>query len=163
MEEFYRQYGPLVMRRCRHLLKDPLEAQDAVQEIFLKVLNQPRWMRVEFPSSLLYTMATHHCLNRLRHRKRNPENREEAFIDALAAQDDLESQSSAGRLLDRLFHRFPASTRVMAVLHYIDGLTLEEVAKETSLSVSGVRKRLRGLRETLQQWEEKSHVQNQVV
>jgi len=37
----------------------------------------------------------------------------------------------------------------MAVLHYVDGMTLEEVARETGYSVSGVRKRLRALRTTL--------------
>jgi RNA polymerase sigma-70 factor (ECF subfamily) len=37
----------------------------------------------------------------------------------------------------------------MAVLHYVDGLTLEQVAAETGLSVSGVRKRLKKLRQTL--------------
>jgi DNA-directed RNA polymerase specialized sigma24 family protein len=31
----------------------------------------------------------------------------------------------------------------------VDGLTLEQVAEETGMSVSGVRKRLRKLRETL--------------
>jgi RNA polymerase sigma-70 factor (ECF subfamily) len=35
----------------------------------------------------------------------------------------------------------------MAVLHYVDRLTLEETAVEVGLSVSGVRKRLRRLRE----------------
>jgi RNA polymerase sigma-70 factor, ECF subfamily len=44
----------------------------------------------------------------------------------------------------------PTSTRVMAVLHYLDGLTLEEVSAEVGLSVSGVRKRLRGLQERRQ-------------
>jgi RNA polymerase sigma-70 factor (ECF subfamily) len=34
----------------------------------------------------------------------------------------------------------------MAVLHLVDGLTLEEVAAEMGLSVSGVRKRLRTLK-----------------
>jgi RNA polymerase sigma-70 factor (ECF subfamily) len=37
----------------------------------------------------------------------------------------------------------------MAVLHYLAGLTLEEVAVEVGLSVSGVRKRLRSLRRAL--------------
>jgi RNA polymerase sigma-70 factor (ECF subfamily) len=41
----------------------------------------------------------------------------------------------------------------MAVLHYVDGLTLEQVADETGLSVSGVRKRLRQLRLTLREME----------
>ena len=35
------------------------------------------------------------------------------------------------------------------VLHFVDGLTLEEVARHTKLSVSGVRKRLRKLRQKL--------------
>ena len=38
----------------------------------------------------------------------------------------------------------------MAVLHYVDGMTLEQVARECGLSMSGVRKRLRGLRASLQ-------------
>jgi RNA polymerase sigma-70 factor (ECF subfamily) len=39
----------------------------------------------------------------------------------------------------------------MAVLHYVDGLTLEQAASETGLSVSGVRKRLRRLRHALKE------------
>ena len=31
-------------------------------------------------------------------------------------------------------------------MHYVDGMTLEEVARHSRLSVSGVRKRLDGLR-----------------
>jgi RNA polymerase sigma-70 factor (ECF subfamily) len=42
----------------------------------------------------------------------------------------------------------------MAVLYYVDGLTLEEVAEEVGMSVSGVRKRLRGLRGSLKDLEE---------
>jgi RNA polymerase sigma-70 factor (ECF subfamily) len=38
----------------------------------------------------------------------------------------------------------------MATLHYLDGWTLEEVAREVGLSVSGVRKRLRSLRGELE-------------
>ena len=56
-------------------------------------------------------------------------------------------------LLDRLFNRHPESSRTIAVLHYVDGLTLEQVATETSMSVSGVRKRLRKLRHTLTEME----------
>jgi RNA polymerase sigma-70 factor (ECF subfamily) len=52
-------------------------------------------------------------------------------------------------LLRWLFGRHPESSRTMAVLHYVDGMTLEQVAAESGLSVSGVRKRLRGLRDTL--------------
>ena len=51
-----------------------------------------------------------------------------------------------GLLLARIFANEQVSTREMAVMHLVDGLTLEEVAQETGLSVSGVRKRLRVLK-----------------
>jgi DNA-directed RNA polymerase specialized sigma24 family protein len=49
--------------------------------------------------------------------------------------------TEASLLLDWLFGRHPESSRTIAVLHYVDGLTHEEVARRTQLSVSGVRKR----------------------
>lgn len=161
MEEFYRRYGPLVVRRCRQLLMDEQAAQDASQDVFLKILKQPELMQAEFPSSLLYTMATHHCLNCIRHSNRHPADANESLLHSVASHEDVESRSLAGRLLDKVFSRHPADTRVMAVLHHVDGLTLEEVAQETSFSVSGVRKRLRQLQATLKSWEEEAHGQTQ--
>ena len=56
-------------------------------------------------------------------------------------------------MLDRIFQNERPSTRTMAVMHLLDGLTLEEVAAETGLSVSGVRKRLRTLRSNVRELE----------
>ena len=50
-------------------------------------------------------------------------------------------------MLAQIFSREQPSTKTIAVLHLLDGLTLEEVAAEVGLSVSGVRKRLRTLRQ----------------
>jgi RNA polymerase sigma-70 factor (ECF subfamily) len=32
------RYGPMVLRRCRHLLRNEDEALDACQDVFLRVL-----------------------------------------------------------------------------------------------------------------------------
>jgi len=48
-------------------------------------------------------------------------------------------------MLDAIFGGERESTRTIAVMHYVDGMTLEEVAREAGMSVSGVRKRLRML------------------
>ena len=151
LEDWYRRYGPLVLRRCAQLLRDADEANDALQEVFMQILRRPELLEAEFASSLLYKIATNVCLNRLRGQNRRAETRDETVLLNIAAGEDLEGQSAAGRLLDRIFGRHPESTRVMAVLHFVDGLTLEEVAKETSLSVSGVRKRLRALKQTAEE------------
>jgi RNA polymerase sigma-70 factor (ECF subfamily) len=60
---------------------------------------------------------------------------------------DMEQQSASRSLLNKVFRRESPSTRTIAVLHLLDGLTHEEVAKVVGMSVSGVRKRLRLLRQ----------------
>ena len=52
-----------------------------------------------------------------------------------------------------LFEGELESTRFLAVLVFVDGYTLEEAAKEVGMSVSGVRKRLRNLKERVQEKE----------
>jgi RNA polymerase sigma-70 factor (ECF subfamily) len=74
-------------------------------------------------------------------------------IASIATAEAPGGVSDARLLLDWLFGRQPESSRTIAVLHYVDGLTHEEVARRTQLSVSGVRKRLRKLRQTLSEIE----------
>jgi RNA polymerase sigma-70 factor (ECF subfamily) len=143
------RYGPMVLRRCRQLLRNEDEALDACQDVFVRVLERQATLDVQYPSSLLYRIATNVCLNRIRDRARRPETADESLLLRIAAVEDAGGGAEAGLLLDRLFNRHPVSTRTIAVLHHLDGLTLDEVAEDTGLSVSGVRKRLRRLRHTL--------------
>jgi RNA polymerase sigma-70 factor (ECF subfamily) len=86
------------------------------------------------------------ALNRIRARRRHPENRDEQLLYDIATDADFESGLAAGSFLNRLFNGEQPSSRVMAVMHFVDGMTLEAVAEACSLSVSGVRKRLRKIR-----------------
>jgi RNA polymerase sigma-70 factor (ECF subfamily) len=140
------RYGPMVLRRCRTLLREEEEAMDVCQDVFVRVLERRADLRAEFPSSLLYRMATNLCLNRIRDRGRAAQPTDDSVLDAIARADDTTEKSLANLILNRVFGRHPESSRTIAVLHHVDGLTLEEVAKEVSMSVSGVRKRLRALR-----------------
>lgn len=152
VEGYFRQYGPMVLRRCRRLLRDEEVAIDAMQDTFVQLLRYQDRLRHEAPSRLLYRMATNVCLNRIRSRGRRPEDPDDALVAAIAVIDE-EPAHLARSLLERLFDREQPSTRVIAVLHLLDGLTLEEVAEQVGLSVSGVRKRLRPLRSKLEKLE----------
>ena len=143
------RYAPMVLRRCRQLLRDEDEALDACQDVFVRLLERRGRIDASHPSSLLYIMATNVCLNRIRDRRRHEVPTEDDELERIAAAGTQWAGSDARLVLDRLFRRHPASSRTMAVLHYLDGLTLEEVAAEVGLSVSGVRKRLRNLRRVL--------------
>lgn len=139
----------MVLRRCRRLLRDEDEALDACQDVFVRVVQHRARLDARYPSSLLYRIATNVCLNRLRDSRRGPVTADDAILAEIARAEEPGSASEARLLLARLFGRHPESSRTIAVLHFVDGLTLEEVAAETGMSVSGVRKRLRTLRTSL--------------
>jgi RNA polymerase sigma-70 factor, ECF subfamily len=146
VEAYYRKYGPMVLRRCRSILKDEDMALDAMQDVFVQVLRKEEKLKDIAPSSLLYTIATNVCLNKIRTSKRHPVHGGDDIISLIAGSDDQAERVMVKHFLDRLFNSEKKSTRTIAVLHYVDRLTLEETAERTGLSVSGVRKRQRTLR-----------------
>jgi RNA polymerase sigma factor (sigma-70 family) len=146
VEALYRKYGPMVLRRCRQLLQSEDGALDAMQNTFVQLLRHADRLTADAPSSLLYRIATNVCLNVLRGEKRRPATGKEELLMEIASVDEHEERSVTRVFLEELFSREQASTRTIAVLHYVDRLTLEQTAAEVGLSVSGVRKRLRALR-----------------
>jgi RNA polymerase sigma-70 factor (ECF subfamily) len=162
VESHYLRYGPMVLRRCRTLLRNPAKAEDAMQDVFVSLIRHEDRLREEAPGALLLRIATNVCLNRLRGEKRHPEDAhedEDLALRIAQADDgggDAESRTLARSVLGKLFGAddpLAASTRSLAFMHLVDGMTLEEVARESRLSVSGVRKRLRTLKGRLAELE----------
>jgi RNA polymerase sigma-70 factor (ECF subfamily) len=146
-DELYETYGPMVLRRCRHLLRDEDKALDAMQDVFVRMIERRERMS-GVCSSLFYTVATTVCLNKIRsdHVRYAPQIDDMLGDMADARNSRHEDLTDATILLDDIFANAKEDTRYMAVLHYVDGLTLEETADELHMSVSGVRKRLSTLR-----------------
>jgi RNA polymerase sigma-70 factor (ECF subfamily) len=145
VDQLYRTYGPMVLRRCRRLLRDDGQALDAMQDVFVQVVRHQGRLDATAPSSLLFRLATNVCLNRLRTSKRKPEDADDELVLSIAHGLDEAARAQAASMLRRLFRDEPESSATIAVLHLLDGMTHEEVAAEVGLSVSGVRKRLRTL------------------
>jgi RNA polymerase sigma-70 factor (ECF subfamily) len=136
---WYEKYGPMVIRRCRSLLRNDDEAMDAVQDVFVNLLRAEGRLRGTFPSSLLYTIATNLCLNRLRSGK-------ETFFDGndefFSATDGAYDQVDTKLLVEAILKDESEKTRTICFMYHADGMTLREIAEAMRLSVSGVRKRL---------------------
>ena len=122
---------------------------DVTQDVFVKLLQDADRRRIEHPSSFLYVTATHMCLNRIRARQRRGESSDESLLEHIAAVGETEDRVDARSLLERLFEMHNESSRTIAVLHFVDEMTLEDTAREVGMSVSGVRKRLATLRRNL--------------
>jgi RNA polymerase sigma factor (sigma-70 family) len=149
LDTYYRTYGPMVLRRCRQLLRDEEKAVDAMHDVFVELARRRDRLEDAAPAALLQRVATNVCLNKLRSTRRRPEeSAEDELLLRIAQAGELDAENRCGvrSLLGRIFDRETESTRAIAVMHLLDGMTLEEVAAEVGLSVSGVRKRLRGLK-----------------
>lgn len=145
IEAAYERYGPMVLRRCRSLLRDEERAVDAMHDTFVRLLQSRDRLEDQGLSSLLWRVSTNVCLNQIRTQRRHPEDRDDQLLHAIAGWDETEERTLASRVLSAVFAREPSSTQTMAVLHFVDGMTHQEVAREVGLSVSGVRKRLKRL------------------
>jgi RNA polymerase sigma-70 factor (ECF subfamily) len=138
------------MRRCRAILRDEEAALDAMQDVFVQLLRRESELDERGPSSLLYTMATNICLNKIRSQRRNRVDANDELISRAAdpSQDRRSNEEFVltRHFLDRLLETQDETTRVIAYSHYVQGFTLEETAEAVGMSVSGIRKRLRKLR-----------------
>jgi RNA polymerase sigma-70 factor (ECF subfamily) len=147
VEALYRRYGPMVLRRCRQLLRREDLAADAMQETFVKVLRNRERLSARYPSSLLYRIATNVCLNMLRTQRRRPSVSANEMLEGMAGPERLEDQILDSWTVEQVFAGAREGTRRAAEMHYVEGCTLAETAEQVGLSISGVRKRLRSLRD----------------
>jgi len=137
----YEKYGPMVIRRCRRILGNEEEALDAVQDVFLNLIRAEAKLRDLFPSSLLYTMATNVCLNRLRKKKREVLS-SFSYSNEYFVWDEGFEQVEAVVLLEAILKDESEENRTIFFMYHADGMTLKEIGEVAGLSISGVRKRL---------------------
>jgi len=145
--EFYQKYGPMVLRRCKFMLLNEEMALDAMQDVFLQLIENRSKVR-DFCSSLFYVTATRVCLNKIRANKVRSGPDFDSIADIMADDfSELEIQKvEAEIILDNIFAERDSKDALIATLHYVDGLTLEETAEQIGMSVSGIRKRIVSLK-----------------
>lgn len=146
IEAHYVRYGPMVLRRCRGILKDEQSAYDAMHEVFLKIILNQNNLTLAHPSALLYRIATNVCLNRIRDERKYETRKYLDILYNISFFENQEEETSARILLDYIIKQEKEPTRNIAVMYFINGMTLKEIAETMKLSVSGVHKHLEKLR-----------------
>jgi RNA polymerase sigma factor (sigma-70 family) len=140
-----------VLRRCRSLLRDEEMALDAMQDTFVRLLRYQDSLEPWGLSSLLYTMATRVCLQKLRKKQHLfCDLREEMLADDRAC-SSLEERFASVEQLRYLCSDQTASTIQIAMLNLVEGLTQQEIADQVGMSVPGIRKRLFRMKQSMKE------------
>ena len=139
--QIYERYGPALYRFCLLQLKNPADAEDALQEVFLKRLYRaPEFETSEHERRWLFRVALNQCRDELRRSRRTEVPLETAALMAMP-QEERELVNRVAALPEKL--------RTVIHLHYYEGYTVEELAKLLGVSVSAVKMRLMRGREAL--------------
>jgi len=139
---WYEKYGPMVIRRCRQILKNEDDAIEAVHDVFVNLIRGAERLHGTYPSSLLYTMATNISLNRIRKRKREITADLNDEDISLTVNDENYDRAEANLLLEIILKDESEMNRAICFMYHVDEMTLMEIGDAVGLSISGVRKRL---------------------
>lgn len=119
-----------------------------MQEVFLKVLENPtQFEGRSSPSTYLFGVATHLCLNRIRNRAARDDRWLASVDEALHERPpDLADGVEARQLAAAILREADPETAAMAVHHFVDGLTQGEIAGLAGRSRVFVNQRLQRFR-----------------
>jgi RNA polymerase sigma-70 factor (ECF subfamily) len=156
--EIVREYQQMAYSVANRLLWDPRDAEDAVQEAFVRIWrNLHSFHPGSKFSTWMYTVVTNVCVDLLRTRKRrSPEVSENVMRSA--AQDgedpaDIVARQDLLRILQSLAESLPSRQRLIFTLRDLQDLPIREVVLITGLSKASVKTNLhlarRRLREVL--------------
>jgi RNA polymerase sigma-70 factor, ECF subfamily len=147
LSQLYQKTSPKLFGLCLRLLKDKGEAEDALQDVFVKI-----WQKAEsFAASghnamaWLNTIARYHCIDKLRSRAPISQDIDERWDIADTALDPEQATSwrSEGKRIDRCMEELEAS-RARAVREaYVEGASYQELADSLGVPLNTVRTWLR--------------------
>jgi RNA polymerase sigma-70 factor, ECF subfamily len=156
----YEMHRTKVYNLSWRFLGSPHDAEDSLQEIFLKVFDRIKNYRGDSAfSTWLYRMTTNHCLDILRRRKIL------AFLgfeNAPEVQDKKDSERAINLgfspVISKAVARLPEKQRACLLMREMDELSYEDIAKALNLSLGSVKSNIHRAKALLKESLEKEGV-----
>ena len=141
------RHGPMVLRVCSNVLRDPTDAQDAFQATFLVLVRRCGAIRkLESLGSWLYGVAYRVAARaRVEAARRRAAERRGGLRVVTGVDSDDDGERDLGELgpaIQEEVRRLPERYRAVVVLCYWEGLTQEQAAAQLGCPLGTVRSRL---------------------
>lgn len=141
------RYTMLLLGVSMKYLKNEEEAKDAVQQVFLKAINELHKYKVEYFKSWIYMIAKNHCLMKLRDKGRFNSEINDQLLSAPAEAETGNIHVEKDRTLDDLagaLLQLNKEQQLCVTLFYLEKKSYQEIAEQTNFTIMQV----------------KSHIQN---
>ena len=141
------RYTLLLLGVCMKYLKNEEEAKDAVQQVFLKALNELHKYKVDYFKSWIYMVAKNHCLMKLRDKgKYSAEINEQlmATPDETIDKNNYIEKDKALTAMSQALSQLNKEQQQCVTLFYLEKKSYQEITDQTNFTLLQV----------------KSHIQN---
>lgn len=148
--ELVTRYQSRIFLFTYRLLLDRSEAEDAVQETFLRAFKAlPKYRPDGYFSSWIYRIALNECRRRIRSRKVTVSLE---IVDSVSSSPDPQNAMMTGernRVVRMAVDALPEHYRVVMMLFYFEEMSVDQISRTINVSVSAVKVRLYRGRERL--------------
>jgi RNA polymerase sigma-70 factor (ECF subfamily) len=159
-------YQVPVYNLCYRMLGNPMEAEDAAQEAFLRAYKGiNRYDPERRFATWLLSIASHHCIDRLRRRKFPIRSLDELLpwqqkADDTPGPETALTQKENQEVVRKMLEQLGDHDRMVVILRYWYDLSYEEIAQSLSSSISAVKSRLhRARRQLADQWIKRTSIE----
>jgi RNA polymerase sigma-70 factor, ECF subfamily len=142
--ELVTRYSRRLFAVCIRVLGSPQDAEDAVQETFVRLARGAADFRGDAQvSTWLYRVARNVCTDHVRYDARRPSTPvEDVTAVGDPPDDDRVAASETAMVLRDALARLDEGSRTVLLLVAVDGLSYEEAAEMTGLAVGTVKSRV---------------------
>lgn len=143
----YGQASPKLFGICLRMMKDRMEAEDALQEVFIRIWHRAASFSMESraASAWLAAIARHHCIDRLRARHPGTDDLEQAWdlADDRPDPEHMAMASSDGKRIDTCLQQLDSDRAQAIRLAYVEGASYQQLADRYGVPLNTMRTWLR--------------------
>jgi RNA polymerase sigma-70 factor, ECF subfamily len=134
----YRKYAPDVYRFALYLSSERGEAEDITSETFVRAWTSPEPIEMATVKGYLFTIARNLFLQGLRKRSRHVALNEGLRDPQASPYAQAEQKEKLDSVLAEL-QKLPETSRAALLMHAVDGMQYEEIARVLGISLAAVK------------------------
>ena len=143
----YKRYSGKIFGKCISLLKSESLAEDATQDVLMKILmNLSKFSGKSRFSTWIYSITYNYCIDFLRRKKKDPSIYVDDFIENLDVEDDIEDQFILETNVKRLkviLDDIPSGDKTILLMKYQDEMSIKEIGGILEKSESAIKMKIK--------------------
>ena len=145
LSELYDRHSRAVYSLARRMLRDDLEAEEVVQDAFVKLWRNATKFETQrgTVSSWLLTIAHHAAIDAIRGRRHDLLDLEDGEENHTFVTQDQSERNLERVVLESAFDALRDGERELVEMAFLDGFTHQQIAERTGLPLGTVKTRLR--------------------